>query len=102
MTPEDTDRYLRNFVYLEEEAAEYMVQKDIACFATDALSADKPGAALKDHYIHYTLLPEDILIIEGVDNLDEVETGRYNVICTPIPYENRDGSKVRLLVGLQT
>ena len=78
-----------------------MVEKDIACFAIDALSADKPGAELEDHHVHYTLLPEDILIIEGVANLSSVTAGRYDVICTPIPYENRDGSQVRLLVRPQ-
>jgi kynurenine formamidase len=101
MAPEDTDHYLRNFVYPEKEAAEYMVEMDIACFAIDALSADKPGAELHEHHVHYTLLPEDILIIEGVDNLVEVDPGRYDVICTPIPYANRDGSQVRLLVRPQ-
>lgn len=98
MAPADTDEYLRNFVYPETEAAEYMVEQDIACFAIDALSADEPGATLEEHDVHYTLLPEDILIIEGVANLAAVEPGRYDIICTPIPYENRDGSQVRLLV----
>jgi arylformamidase len=101
MEPEDTDEYLRNFVYPEKEAAEYMVEKDIAVFAIDALSADKPGAAIEEHHVHYTLLPEDILIIEGVDNLSDVDPGRYDVICTPIPYFDRDGSQVRLLVKPQ-
>jgi kynurenine formamidase len=39
--------------------------------------------------------------VEGVDNLDQVKAGRYDVICTPIPYSNRDGSQVRLLVRPQ-
>jgi arylformamidase len=101
MEPADTDEYLRNFVYPEKEAAEYMVETGIACFAIDALSADKPGAALEDHHVHYTLLPEDILIVEGVANLSAVEAGRYDIICTPIPYGNRDGSQVRLLARPQ-
>lgn len=101
MPPADTDYYLRNFVYPEKGAAEFMVERDIACFAIDALSADKPGATLAEHHVHYTLLPEDILIIEGVANLSQVEAGRFDVICTPIPYVNRDGSQVRLLVRPQ-
>jgi arylformamidase len=101
MEPGDTDQYLRNFIYPEKGAAEYMVEKEIACFGIDALSADEPGATLEEHHVHYTLLPEDILIIEGIDNLGQVEPGRYDVICTPIPYENRDGSQVRLLVRPQ-
>jgi arylformamidase len=98
MAPADTDHYLRSFVYPEQGAAEYMVEQDIACFAIDALSADAPGAELEAHHVHHTLLPEDILIIEGVANLDAVSAGRCDVIATPIPYANRDGSQVRLLV----
>lgn len=101
MAPEDSDEYLRNFVYPKKEAAEYMVESEIACFAIDALSADKPGAELEDHHVHYTLLPEDILIVEGVGNLSATDAGRYDIICTPIPYQNRDGSQVRLLVRPQ-
>lgn len=101
MEPAATDRYLRNFVYPEASAAEYMVERDIACFAIDALSADMPGAELDEHHVHYTLLPEDIPIIEGVANLGAVSAGRYDVIATPIPYENRDGSQIRLLVRPQ-
>ena len=101
MEPEDSDEYLQNFVYPEKDAAAYMIEKEIACFAIDALSADKPGAKLEDHHVHYSLLPEDILIIEGVANLSAVEAGRYDIICTPIPYRNRDGSQVRLLVRPQ-
>lgn len=85
MKPRDDDTYLRNFVYPEEDAAEYMVQKNIACSAIDALSADKPGVNLTDHHVHYTLLPEDILIIEGVDNLEATDPGRYDIVCTQYP-----------------
>ena len=98
MKPASTEQYLQEFVYPEEEAAEFMIEKNIACFGIDALSADKPGADLDNHHVHFTLLPEDILIIEGIANLSSVSPGRYDIICTPIPYANRDGSQVRLLV----
>lgn len=101
MAPVDTDDYLQNYVYPTKGAAEYMVERNIACFAIDALSADKPGAQLAEHDVHHTLLPADILIVEGVANLAKVDAGRCDVICTPIPYENRDGSQVRLLVRPQ-
>jgi len=65
-------------------------------FAIDALSADEPGATIEEHDVHYTPLPEDILIVEGVVTLAETTAGRYDVICIPIPYENRDGSQARL------
>ena len=101
MKPEDTDHYLKNFVYISEGSAEYLREKGIACLAVDALSADRPGAPIDDHPVHRTLLPADILIVEGVDHLETVEPGRYDVVCTPIPYEDRDGSQVRFLVRSQ-
>ncbi|MFC7143062.1 cyclase family protein [Halosimplex aquaticum] len=101
MAPADTDEYLQNYVYPSEGAAEYMVERDIACLAIDALSADEPGATLEEHHVHNTLFPEDILIVEGVANLDQVSAGRYDVVATPIPYADRDGSQIRLLVRPQ-
>lgn len=98
MAPADEETYLRNYVYPTVEVAEYLVEREITCLALDALSADKPGATLEEHHVHKTLLPADILIVEGVANLSAVEPGRYDVVCTPIPYAGRDGSQVRFLV----
>ena len=101
MTPADTDEYLREFVVPTAGAAEYLVERDTACLALDALSADAPGATIEEHDVHRTLLPNGVLVVEGVANLEAVASGRYDVICTPIPYANRDGSQVRLLVRPQ-
>jgi arylformamidase len=101
MSPEDGDQYLRNFVYPKTGAAEYMVETDITCFAIDALSADKPDASLAEHHVHELLLHNDVLILEGVAHLEQVPPGRYDVICTPLPYDGRDGSQARVLVRPQ-
>lgn len=99
--PRDDETYLENYIYPTEAAAEYMVETEIACLATDALSADRPGAPLDEERVHFALLPSGVLIVEGVANLSSVSAGRYDVICTPIPYRGRDGSQVRLLVRPQ-
>lgn len=98
MAPADTDEYLTDFVYPTEGAAEYLVERDVTALAIDALSADEPGATLDEHDVHRTLLPNGVLIVEGLANLGAVDAGRHDVVCTPIPYEGRDGSQVRFLV----
>ena len=97
----DTDRYLLEYVHLDESAAEFLREREIACVATDALNVDRSGASLAEHVVHHTLLPADILIVEGLSGLDRVPAGRVDVICTPLPYVGRDGSQVRFLVRPQ-
>jgi arylformamidase len=99
--PRPTDSYVENYVTPSPAAAEYLVTRDVACVATDALGVDPPGASIAEHHIHRTLLPAGIRIIEGVDNLAAVDYGRHDVIATPIPYRGRDGAQIRLLVRPQ-
>lgn len=96
--PRPTDEYVREYVHPSRDAAEYLVERGVACVAIDALGVDAPGATIEDHVVHRTLLPGGVRIVEGVANLGAVEPGRYDVVCTPIPYAGRDGSQVRLLV----
>lgn len=97
-TVADTDEYLTEYVYLDADAAEYLKELDVACVATDALNVDQSGLSLADHIVHRTLLPADILVVEGLNDVGRVPAGRVDVICTPIPYVGRDGSQVRFLV----
>lgn len=100
MDPTETDEetYLYEYAYPSVEAAEYLVEAGSAVVATDALGVDAPGASIANHDVHRTLLPAGTRIVEGVANLGTLKYGRYDVICTPLPYIDRDGSQVRLLV----
>lgn len=99
--PRLTDSYVEEYVTPSVAAAEYLVSRGVACVATDALGVDPPGATIEEHDVHRTLLSAGTRIIEGVDNLEPVEPGRYDVIATPIPYRGLDGAQVRLLVSPQ-
>ena len=103
MDPAETDpeTYLHEYAYPSVAAAEFLVEVDVGVVATDALGVDAPGASVADHEVHRTLLGNGVRIVEGVANLGSVAPGRYDVICTPLPYEGRDGSQVRLLVRPQ-
>lgn len=100
-TVEDSEEYLLEYVHPDASAAEYLVEQEVACLATDALNVDPSGVPLEDHVVHRTLLPADVLIVEGLTNLDRVPAGRVDVVCTPLPYVGRDGSQVRVLVRPQ-
>jgi arylformamidase len=97
----DTEEYLTEYVYLDAGAAEYLREREVACVATDALNVDQSGLSLEEHAVHRTLLPADILLVEGLSGVGRVPAGRVDVICTPLPYVGRDGSQVRFLVRPQ-
>jgi arylformamidase len=98
LEPEDTDRYLMDYNYVDQSGAEYLVSAGISCVASEALNIEKSGKPVSELTVHHELLGADVFIVEGLVNLDQVEEGRCDVICTPIPYRDRDGSQVRFLV----
>jgi arylformamidase len=103
MDPTETppEAYLHEYAYPSTAAAEFLLDREVSVVATDALGVDAPGASIDDHEVHRRLLGNGVRIVEGVANLGAPEAGRYNIVCTPLPYEGRDGSQVRLLVRAQ-
>jgi len=103
MDPTETapEEYLHEYAYPSMAAAEFLLERGVSVVATDALGVDAPGASIADHEVHHLLLGNGVRIVEGVANLGDVAPGRYDVVCTPLPYAGRDGSQVRLLVRAQ-
>jgi len=103
MDPTETppEVYLHEYAYPSMAAVEFLLDREVSVIATDALGVDAPGASIDDHEIHRRLLGNGVRIVEGVANLGALDPGRYDVVCTPLPYEGRDGSQVRLLVRAQ-
>jgi arylformamidase len=60
------------FAYLEPEAAEYLAAIGIRTLDFDYLTIDPYGSL--DFKAHYTLLGQNIVIIEGL-NLNEINPG---------------------------
>jgi arylformamidase len=96
--PRDDDEYLMEYVYPTDGAVEHLLDRGIICLASEALNVDRSRQSIDEHTVHHLLLEEDVFIVEGLDNLETTEEGRYDVICTPLPYVGRDGSQVRFLV----
>lgn len=86
-----------NYVSLEPDAAEYLIQRGVKLVGVDYLSV----ASFEDVVpTHKVLLESGIVIVEGL-NLSEVQQGRYTLYCLPLKIAGADGAPARaILVGV--
>lgn len=89
----DTE-YNFEFVYLEEDAASYLVEKEIICLGMDAMSIerDKP-----DHPTHQIILGAEIGVLEDLQ-LKDVKEGEYFLSALPLKIKDAEGSLVRAIL----
>jgi arylformamidase len=83
------------FVYLEPEAAQFLVDQGIRVVGIDYLSIDRFRS--EKHPSHFVLLPHNIVIIEGL-NLSGVPSGRYHMVALPLNLQNADGAPTRVIL----
>ncbi|MGA1863963.1 MAG: cyclase family protein [bacterium] len=88
-------RFVKDFVYISRDAAEFLVERKIRVAGIDYLSVD--GIGEKGFNAHIVLLKAGIWIIEGLD-LSGVEHGRYQLICLPLNITRGDGAPARAIV----
>lgn len=86
--------YNPKFVYVEEDAAKYLVDIGIKCIGIDAMSLerDKPH-----HPSHKVILEKGIVIIEDLQ-LKDVEEGNYFLSCLPLKIKGSEASPVRAVL----
>lgn len=83
--------YFSDFPYLTKELADWFVKKEIAL-----LGMDTPTPNPNDWmYIHHSLLGKEIIIVEGLANLEKIEEDEFTLIALPLKISGRDGSPVR-------
>ncbi len=89
--------FRKDFTYIEPEAAQILVSKNIKLVGIDYLSVEKFGST--DFATHITLLENEVVIIEGLD-LREVSAGDYELICLPLKYIGGagDGAPARTIL----
>ena len=84
-----------DFVYIEEDAAKYMVEKKIKLLGVDYFSVEKHGDKRKP--AHHILLEHGVVIIEALD-LSAVPAGDYELICLPLNIPGSDGAPARVVL----
>ena len=87
--------YNNNSPALAFEAAQWLVEKQIACYATDATSIEVPGS--QGNPVHKILLAEGIPIIENLANLDQISATQVRFIALPLKLKDCDGAPCRVI-----
>jgi len=87
--------FRKDFIYLSEEGAKYLLGLKVKAVGIDYLSIQKyhTGRCVA----HCILLEEEIPIFEGLD-LSAVEPGNYFFIGLPLKIKGGDGSPVRAVL----
>ena len=89
------DRFVEDFVYISEQAAEHLAETRVRTVGVDYLSVG--GYHADGAKIHRILLSAGIWIIEGLD-LSAVGAGQYEMICLPVKLHGSDGAPARAIL----
>lgn len=86
--------YNPKFVYIEEDAAEYLVEKKIQSLGIDAMSIERDK---KHHPTHKIILGANIGVIEDM-MLKDIDEGEYFLSALPLKIKDSDASPVRAVL----
>lgn len=87
-------RFVRDFVAITEDGAEWLVAKGVRLVGVDYLSVAPFGNSRPTHRI---LLEAGVVILEGV-NLSDVARGFYDLYCLPLKLIGSDGAPARAVL----
>lgn len=90
------ERFFTDFPSMTQEAARYLASRKLRLIGMDTPT---PG---RDYYeVHHILLAKDVemVIVEGLANLDKLPDEEFTFIGFPLNFAGRDGSPIRA-VGL--
>ncbi len=84
-----------DYIYLDGDAADYLVGLNITAIGIDSLSIKKRKGP--DHRPHVSLLKHNIPIIEGLD-LSEAQEKEYELVCLPLKFTDIEGAPARAIL----
>jgi arylformamidase len=87
--------FVRDFVYIEADAAERLVGMGVRLVGIDYLSVEKFD--FDEPRTHYALLRNKVVVVEGLD-LSGVAAGDYELICLPLKVKDGDGAPARVVL----
>ena len=91
--------FRKNFVYLSEEGARYLIEQGVKLVGIDYLSIEQFKSL--NHETHHLLLRNQVIIIEGL-NLSGVTEGEYELMALPLKLKGADGSPARVVLREET
>jgi kynurenine formamidase len=69
-------------VYLSQNGAEYLEFKNVSLVGVDSANLDSSESA--ELLAHRTLLSKEILVLEGLRNLDAIDSSRFRLATFPL------------------
>jgi arylformamidase len=87
--------FKEDFVYLDPEAARWLVDRGVSLIGVDYLSVEAFAAA--EPLTHRTLLGAGVVIVEGLD-LRDISPGDYFLSCLPLKFAGADGAPARVVL----
>lgn len=93
--PDEWREFPQDFTHVLPEAADYLAERGVRLFGTDAPSVDPLTS--KDLPGHKAFARNGIYIVEGLA-LEAVEPGEYELIVLPLRLEGADASPVRAVL----
>ncbi len=90
-----TDTFVKDYVYITNEAARFLADSGVRLIGIDYLSVGGFEQDLIE--THRILLGAEIWLLEGLD-LSGVNAGNYDLICLPLKLVQTDGSPVRAVL----
>ena len=89
-----TEPFNENYVAVDADAAQYLVEREIAVVGVDYLSV----APFSDTFhTHRTLLGAGVWVIEGLD-LRDINEGHFEMAALPLKIVGSDASPLRVLL----
>ena len=85
--------FVDKYVYIETNAAEELLKKEVKIIGIDYISVDKYEH--EDLPVHHVLLSNNILIVECLE-LKHIPAGRYEIYIIPIKINGMDGLPARV------
>ena len=83
-----------DYVAVAEDAADWLVQRQIKLVGVDYLSV---APWKESHPTHEALLRANVVVVEGL-NLSAISPGNYRLICLPIKLVGSDGAPARAVL----
>ncbi len=90
-------KFIEDYVYLDDDAADYLAEKEIVLFGLDNITIGSYRRPENIGHAHTTLLGAGIYVLEGL-TLDGVPQGEYELLCLPLLMYHGDAGPSRAVL----
>jgi arylformamidase len=93
----DSDKFTTPYVYISNEAAEFLVDKKIQLVGIDYITVGGYATREDNRYVHKLFLNGGVSILEEV-NLKAVKPGKYELLAVPLRFHKLDAAPCRAII----